>query len=207
MKLAKGTPSWVAAAVLATLVAIVLAAAVAPWFWAVAVPLLVVTLLLLNFFRDPERAPADGVACPADGVVTDVLREGDRVRVNVFMNPLDVHVNRAPFDGRIVSVTHIAGGFVPAFKKESERNERVVVEWDTPVGRITTVQIAGTVARRIVPYVKAGDALKKGDRFGIIRLGSRVDTYLPAHAAPSVKVGQRVKAGSTQLAAVKEDAR
>lgn len=199
MKLAKGTSPWLGVAALAAVLALLLAVFVAAWWWAVALPLVAVTLVMLNFFRDPERAPADGVACAADGVVTFVGIEAGRLRVNTFMNPLNVHVNRAPVDGRVVSVTHVAGGFVPAFKKESERNERVVIEWDTPLGPVTTVQIAGTVARRIVPYVQAGDLLAKGERIGIIRLGSRVDVYMPDTVEPSVKVGDKVHAGSTQL--------
>lgn len=199
MKLAKGTSPWLAVALVATVAALVLAVLASAFWWIAALPLVAVSLVMLNFFRDPERVPSEGVACAADGVVTFVgLHEG-RMRVNTFMNPLNVHVNRAPLDGRVVSVTHVSGGFIPAFKKESERNERVVIEWDTPLGPVTTVQIAGTVARRIVPYVKAGDLLRKGDRIGIIRLGSRVDVYLPPDVAPAVKVGDKVHAGSTQL--------
>lgn len=162
-----------------------------------------------SFYRDFEREITGGdgvVVSPADGRVTDVVEVDEKdylgcraLRVGIFLSPLNVHVNRAPVDGRVVSVTHVAGGFVPAFRKESERNERVVIEYDTPLGPVTTVQIAGTVARRIVPYVKAGDLLRKGDRIGIIRLGSRVDVYLPADVQPSVAVGDKVHAGSTRL--------
>jgi len=200
VKLARGTPSWVASATLLALAALALSVLVAPIWWAAAIPLGAVAGLLLNFFRDPERAPAPGIVSPADGVVTTVTEHAGRRRVNIFMNPLDVHVNRAPLDGTVLSVERVRGGFVPAFKKESERNERVVIEWETALGPVTTVQIAGTVARRIVPYVKTGDRLAKGERIGIIRLGSRVDVYLPATARVVVREGERVKAGATTLA-------
>lgn len=199
--LAKGTspffwPTWVAAVAL-----VVVALKWNPWAWVLAVPALALALLMLNFFRDPDRAPGEGLVSPADGVVQSIDEwEDGRTRVAVFMSPLDVHVNRAPLDARVKSVTHVPGGFVPAFNKESEQNERVVWLLDTSVGELEVVQIAGTVARRIVPYLQAGVQVKKGDRIGIIRLGSRVDTYLPPGYAPLVKVGDRTVAGVTPLA-------
>jgi phosphatidylserine decarboxylase len=173
------------------------------WFLIPAVPILALALLMLNFFRDPERAPGVGLVAPADGIVQSIDEwEDGRIRVAIFMNPLDVHVNRAPQDALVRSVTHVKGGFVPAFNKESENNERVVWILDTPAGELEVVQIAGTVARRIVPYLKAGARVKKGDRIGIIRLGSRVDTYLPPGVEPTVKLGQKTVAGVTTLAKV-----
>ncbi len=93
--------------------------------------------------------------------------------------PLNVHVNRAPLSGTVTSVEHIPGGFVPAFNKESENNERVVWHFDTELGDIEMIQIAGAVARRIVPYVPSGTKVEQGERIGLIRFGSRVDIYLP----------------------------
>jgi len=161
---------------------------------------LVLLMLLLWFFRDPERTCGQGVVSAADGTVTHVEQRQDGVRVNVFMSPLNVHVNRAPLAGRVVSVTHHPGGHVPAFSKDSERNERVVVEWSTDIGSVTTVQIAGSLARRIVPYISAGDEIAKGERFGLIRLGSRLDHHLPAGCESVVRKGDRVIAGVSTIA-------
>jgi phosphatidylserine decarboxylase len=122
-----------------------------------------------------------------------------RTRVAVFMSPLNVHVNRAPLAGTVACVKHIPGGFVPAFNKESEHNERVVWHFDTDLGDIEMVQIAGAVARRIVPYVEQGAKVEQGERIGLIRFGSRVDVYLPRGVEPAVEVGQATQAGVTRL--------
>jgi len=199
--LAKGTSPWFWPVWAAALALVAVALLWNPWAWTLAVPVLALALLMLNFFRDPDRAPGDGLVSPADGVVQSIDEwEDGRIRVAVFMSPLDVHVNRAPLDARVKSVTHVPGGFTPAFNKDSERNERVVWLLETSVGELEVVQIAGTVARRIVPYLEAGAQVRKGDRIGIIRLGSRVDTYLPPGYAPLVKVGDRTVAGVTTLA-------
>jgi phosphatidylserine decarboxylase len=118
------------------------------------------------------------------------------------MNIHNVHVNRMPLHGTITSLTHQKGGHLPAFQKESERNERVIILIHTGIGVVKVVQIAGTLARRIVPYVKQGDALEKGARFGLIRLGSRVDVYLPTKKikALSIHVHDLRKAGEDTLA-------
>lgn len=158
--------------------------------------------LMLWFFRDPDRGPADGVLlAPADGVVQSIdVRPDGRIRVAIFMGPLNVHVNRAPRAGRVVSVERVAGGFLPAFDKDSDRNERVVWHLDTDIGDIELVQIAGAVARRIVPYLDVGDGVNAGDRIGLIRFGSRVDICLPPGVRPVVDVRQRVRAARTVLA-------
>ncbi len=156
------------------------------------------------FFRDPEREIAKGIAAPADGLVTEVSKEfqdedvgGLTVKVVTFMNVHNVHVNRAPLEGTVVSLTHIPGSHIPAWDKDSDRNERVVTILETAIGKVKLVQIAGTVARRIVPYVKKGDRLEKGERYGIILFGSRVDTYLPAgEVTLTVKKGDKPRAGS-----------
>ena len=120
------------------------------------------------------------------------------------MNVYNVHVNRMPFDGQVLDLSHHSGFHLPAFRKESEKNERVVLIVDTRIGKIKIVLIAGTLARRIVPYIGMGDKLKKGDRIGIIRLGSRVDLYIPSKHVKKimVKVGDMVKAGEDTVAEV-----
>ena len=165
-------------------------------------PLSAVALLVAGgvfaFFRDPERTPPEsGVVSPADGRVS-VLRVDDdgRVRVGVFMNVTDVHVNRAPSGGAVERVDHEPGGHWPAFSKESERNECVRVAFD----RHDVVLIAGTVARRITPYVEAGDRVERGDRIGHIAFGSRADVVLPPEyglADVNVRKNERVRAGET----------
>ncbi|MCC9308297.1 phosphatidylserine decarboxylase [Kitasatospora sp. RB6PN24] len=170
--------------------------------WALAaVPACALSAGMLWFFRDPEREIGTGrVISPADGVVQSIDAWPDgRTRVAIFMSPLNVHVNRAPLPGTVTSVEHIAGGFVPAFNKDSDRNERVVWHFDTELGDIEMVQIAGAVARRIVPYVPAGTKVEQGERIGLIRFGSRVDTYLPAGVEVGVTVGQKTTAGVTRL--------
>jgi phosphatidylserine decarboxylase len=154
----------------------------------------------LWFLRDPERTPAgDGVLAPADGRVSVVREERERVRVGVFMNVTDVHVNRAPVDGTVESVEHRPGAHRPAFSKESERNERV----DVDCGDYDLSLIAGAFARRIHPYVEAGDELRRGERVGHITFGSRADVLLPPAYDPDdlrVTEGDRVRAGETVLA-------
>lgn len=157
------------------------------------------------FFRDPERpAPPEGFGlAPADGRVIRIERVGDNpytkapaLKVSIFMNVFNVHVNRAPTDGRILSQTYFPGAFVNAsFDKASEQNERNAVLIETPKGPVATVQIAGLVARRIVSWVGDGDRLRRGQRFGMIRFGSRVDLYLPENSEIMVCVGQKVSAG------------
>ncbi len=164
-------------------------------------PLAALTGGMLWFFRDPDRSPGVGrLLSPADGVVQSVDPWPDgRTRVAIFMSPLNVHVNRAPAAGTVVSVEHVAGGFVPAFNKDSDKNERVVWHFDTALGDIEMVQIAGAVARRIVPYLQAGAKVAQGDRVGLIRLGSRVDLYLPEGVEPAVTVGDKTVAGVTRI--------
>jgi len=170
--------------------------------WALAaVPLSTLTGAMLWFFRDPDRTPGEGrILSPADGVVqsVDPWQDG-RTRVAIFMSPLNVHVNRAPLAGNVTSVQHVPGGFVPAFNKDSDQNERVVWHFETALGDIEMVQIAGAVARRIVPYVNAGAKVTQTERIGLIRFGSRVDIYLPEGISPAVSVGDRTIAGVTRI--------
>jgi phosphatidylserine decarboxylase len=168
---------------------------------AVAVPATVLAAGMLWFFRDPEREIGRGrFVSPADGVVQSVMPWPDgRTRVAIFMSPLNVHVNRAPLAGTVTSVEHVPGGFVPAFNKESEHNERVVWHFDTEAGDVELVQIAGAMARRIVPYVPQQAKVEQGERIGLIRFGSRVDLYLPRGIEAAVEVGQTTTAGVTRL--------
>lgn len=176
--------------------------------------LVLFAILLVGFYRDPQRHGSGGLLSPADGKVIFVEECNDdhvgaACRIAIFMSPLDVHVNRVPTSARLLAQEHTPGGYRPAFRKESEHNERLTTTWqstgdlpdDLPAGTpLKMVQIAGSLARRIVPWVENGQELKRGERFGIIRLGSRVDLYLPATVTPVVKAGDRVKAGKSVVA-------
>lgn len=170
--------------------------------------LLILTILFLLFFRDPERTVGEGIVAPADGTIRSITTTTENKQsytcISTFMNVHNVHVNRMPLDGKIRDIVHHSGSHLPAFKKESERNERVVITLDTSLGMIKLILIAGTVARRIVPYIKKGDAVNKGERIGLIRFGSRVDIYIPTKAIKqlSVKKNERILAGEDTLAEV-----
>ncbi|SBW00961.1 Phosphatidylserine decarboxylase proenzyme [uncultured Alphaproteobacteria bacterium] len=178
------------------------------------------TVWCFYFFRNPERVTPVGdhwVVSPADGMVQSVvsvtpppeleLGEGERTRISVFMSVFDVHVNRAPTAGSVGVVAYAAGKFVNAtLDKASLDNERNSLRIDLPDraglvgGSLGVVQIAGLIARRIVCFVKVGDTLDGGERFGLIRFGSRLDVYLPPGVAPMVAEGQKAIAGETVLA-------
>ncbi len=176
-----------------------------------AIVMSILTVILLIFFRDPDRKIGSGIVAVADGKIRNISKiidedVGSCVRVSTFMNINNVHVNRMPLNGVIKSLYHIKGGFIPAFKKESERNERVIFTIQTDIGLVKIILIAGTLARRIVPYVLKGDKLKKGEKIGIIRLGSRVDLYLPTKKNVKflVKVGDHVKAGESSIGKIND---
>lgn len=186
----------------------VLALVSAPWW--VAVPIVVFMGLVINFFRDPERVVPPGehlVTSPADGkvvAVTDVIREERFLqrpcrRVSIFMSPLNVHVNRIPIDGVVLDVEHSEGRFHAAFlDKASELNERNAVAVEDPRGeRFLFVQIAGQLARRIVCNIGPGDQVRRGERYGMIMFGSRLDLYVPEVVKIHVAIGEHVKAGET----------
>ena len=176
---------------------------------------LVLTIWCVYFFRDPDRyTPTDRdlIICPADGVICSVgeatppaeleMAEEQYLRICVFMNVFNCHVNRSPVDGEIDRVVYHPGKFLNAsLDKASEDNERngLVIRTNS-MGQVGVVQIAGLVARRIVCEVKPNDVLEAGERFGIIRFGSRVDVYVRKDIAPLVSVGQTVVAGETVLA-------
>ncbi|WP_220447262.1 phosphatidylserine decarboxylase [Nonomuraea deserti] len=200
VRLARGVSPWLFPTAAAAAATALLTRRDRRWALA-AVPLGALTGGMLWFFRDPDRTPGQGrILSPADGVVQSIDPWPDgRTRIAIFMSPLNVHVNRAPLAGNVTSVQHVPGGFLPAFNKDSDQNERVVWHFETALGDIEMVQIAGAVARRIVPYLSAGAKVTPGERIGLIRFGSRVDIYLPEGITPAVSVGEKTVAGVTGI--------
>lgn len=198
----EGYPFILTAALLA------LFALAAGWKW-IALAFAFFTVVFLGFFRDPNRIPPIGeglILSPADGKVVGVkkgekdgLFGGAETRISIFLSPFDVHVNRAPSRGRVEDVRYQKGSFFAAYKEEaSQSNEKNAITIVDPGGRkLGVVQIAGVLARRIICYVKQGDALEPGQKFGLIMFGSRVDLFLPGGTRVDVVVGQRVRAGET----------
>ena len=190
--------------------AIVLGLLWQPLFWIG----LALTAWCAYFFRDPERVtPVDDrlVISPADGIVSSVgpavpprelgLGTDEMLRISVFMNVFSCHVNRAPVRGRVTRVEHRPGKFLNAeLEKASSENERNGIVIDSPQGKVAAVQIAGLVARRIVCWTREADVVERGERFGMIRFGSRLDVYLPKNASVFVAEGQIAIAGETVLA-------
>ena len=190
----------------------VAAAAAVAWFsfgWSV--PLWLIAAFILQFFRDPPRKVpevAGAVLSPADGRIVVVGRsrdpylERDALKISVFMNVFNVHSNRIPVDGRVQATWYHAGSFLnAAVDKASLENERNALQLRTGSGvDVTCVQIAGLIARRILCYVKPGDTVLRGQRYGFIRFGSRVDVYLPVDSIPRVAVGDKVFATESVLA-------
>ncbi|MFC6718181.1 protein sorting system archaetidylserine decarboxylase [Natrialbaceae archaeon GCM10025810] len=194
---------------------------VAPFALIISVTASAVSLALgvatLAFFRDPDRTPPPtGAVSPADGTVSVLRTEGDRVRLGVFMNVWHVHVVRAPFDARVVDVEHVPGAYKPAFSKDSDRNERVHVsleptddpepayeaDGETATATAEVTFIAGAFARRIHPYVEEGEEIERGQRIGHIAFGSRVDVLFPSEVDPedlAVEPGTKTTAGETVI--------
>jgi phosphatidylserine decarboxylase len=177
--------------------------------WVLAATLLgAVALAFLGFFRDPDRTAPDlpgAVLAPADGRVM-VIGEtvdpwvGPAARVSIFLSPLDVHVNRAPIGGPVKNVEYVAGRFLAAYRAEaSEQNERCAVSLDGERARVTVTQISGVLARRIVCRVRPGDTLRAGERYGLIRFGSRTDLIVPRGTELRVRVGDRVRGGESVM--------
>ena len=168
-------------------------------------------IFVLQFFRDPPRyipAQKNAVVSPADGRIVAVERVEDpyaqreALKISVFMNVFNVHSNRIPIGGEIKSVDYFPGLFVNAdLDKASTQNERNAIVIHTESGAtVTAVQVAGLIARRILCYVKPNETVEKGQRYGFIRFGSRVDVYLPTDSVPKVAIGDKVSASSTVLA-------
>ena len=178
-----------------------------PW---IAVLFLIITLFMVLFFRDPERTTPGGkgvFVSPADGrviVIKDVYEKdylkSDSKEISIFMSIFDVHVNRAPCDGIVNLVQHFPGQFLAAHKDAASiKNENTVMVLGANDGRILVRQVAGLLARRIVCKVKAGDVLRRGERYGMIKFGSRLDVYLPKDTEIKVNLGEKVKAGETVI--------
>ncbi|MBU4373290.1 MAG: phosphatidylserine decarboxylase [Euryarchaeota archaeon] len=157
------------------------------------------TLFFFIFFRDPERSPPgdeDDAVSPADGRVISVR---DRA-ICIFMNIHDVHVNRTPLAGTVTHIDYKPGGYIPAFNKDSDVNERNHVVINTGTGILELTQIAGILTRRIVSYISVGSSVKRGERIGMIRFGSRVDVILQEGYGFTVRINDKVKAGETIIA-------
>ncbi len=177
----------------------------AGWWW-VAGGLGLAALLSVGFFRDPERTPPEvpgAVLAPADGRVREIreVRDpfvGEAVRVSIFLSPLDVHVNRSPLAGLVAEVEFHRGRFLAAYRPEaSEVNERCTLRLQGESARVTVTQIAGVVARRVVCRVRPGDKLRAGERFGLIRFGSRTDLFMPRGTDIRCRSGDNVRGGET----------
>lgn len=192
-------------------IALVLSIGATVWCAAWSIPLWIIALFVLQFFRDPARPiPQDegAVLCPADGRIVavervqDVYAQRDAIKVSVFMNVFNVHSQRSPVNGMVEHVEYFPGKFVNAdLDKASTENERNAVVLKTADGEVVTaVQVAGLIARRILCYIKPGDSLHRGQRYGFIRFGSRVDVYLPLTASVKVSIGDKVSATTTILA-------
>lgn len=207
--------------VVGVVILIVLTGSLLSWYFVngIVVKALIIALLAaillftLYFFRDPDRTTPVGddlVVSPADGEVVlvkevreDEFLKGEGVQVSIFMSPLNVHVNRFPISGKVGYFQHIPGEFLVAFDdKSSLRNERTQIGVENGKTRVFFKQIAGFVARRIVAELKVGDPAVAGERFGMIKFGSRVDVIVPKGSEVKVKVGDKTMAGETVLAVV-----
>jgi phosphatidylserine decarboxylase len=183
----------------------------AMWGFWWALPIWLVVVFVAQFFRDPPRAlpmAANAIVSPADGRIVavgkarDPYLNRDALKVSVFMNVFNVHSNRSPFDGEVQNLWYHPGNFLnAALDKASEENERNAIWIKTQAGEdIVCVQVAGLIARRILCYVGKGDRLQRGQRYGFIRFGSRVDLYLPLNARVRAAIGDKVRATSDTLA-------
>ncbi|MBN1543036.1 phosphatidylserine decarboxylase family protein [candidate division KSB1 bacterium] len=186
-----------------------------PWMIAVFVITALFFLLTLYFFRDPQRtAPADpkAIVSPADGRVVAVDRitedrfiEGSAQRVAIFLSIFDVHINTIPFAGQVDFLDYKHGRYLPAFREEAATaNQHVLIGLVTDHGKLAFKQSAGIIARRIVCRLRLGDRVKAGEKFGMIKFGSRVEVYMPDWAKPTVQIGDRVRAGESIIGRVDE---
>jgi len=203
--LAKGSEPWLfTAASITALLAILSRAMDSSPLNHVTYAGLALTFFMVIFFRDPERKVEISdtyMVSPADGTIIDII---DR-RVCIFMFFQNVHVNRAPISGKIREISYKKGGYIPAYRKDSERNERSEYIIHSKYGDVSVTQIAGTIARRIVSYSQVNDIIEQGQRIGMIRFGSRVDVTIPSDFDIAVRKGERVLAGKTIIATIKND--
>jgi phosphatidylserine decarboxylase len=192
-------------------IAVVISLLVTYWSFWWSIPFWVISVFVLQFFRDPPRqgsTSASAVISPADGrivmigEVDDPYAERRALKISVFMNVFNVHSNRAPVDGEVLKVQYFPGKFFnAALDKASLENERNAMVIKVAGGHlVTAVQVAGLIAKRILCYAKSGQSLARGERYGFIRFGSRVDVYLPLGSCPRVAIGDKVSATSTVLA-------
>ena len=192
--------------------AVVLAVGAGLWFGrAWSTPFLILAAFFVFFFRDPDRvtpvganlvvSPADARIMVAGGPAGPGAPPGEWQTISMFLSPLDVHVNRTPVDGTVIRVEYHPGQFLPAYRKEAgQLNEWTEVWFDRPGGPIVARQIVGVLARRIVCRLQVGERVERGQRFGVMKFGSRMDLFLPLSATVRVKVGDKVVAGETTLA-------
>lgn len=182
------------------------------WLWAWQISAIVgfvVTAVVALFFRDPyRRVPSmpGAIVAPADGKIMEICQDGEKTRrISIFLAPWDVHINRAPYDGKVSTVVYTPGKFLAAYRHEASLvNEANSMTLEHQGQELVVKQIAGVLARRIVCRVRPGDVLLKGQRYGLIRFGSRTDLLLPYEAEITVKVGDVVRGGETVLAFLKE---
>jgi phosphatidylserine decarboxylase len=202
--LAKGTPLFIILFPVLLLVTLVMWYGSGPSWASPYLPLLVVlaplTFLVLYFFRDPDRPLAEGLVAPAHGRVLGVDAEDGRTRVSIFMSPFDVHVARAPLDGKVVSMERSGSGFHRADSPEAGHNVQLEIGLQGDGEPFTVVLVSGWFARRIVPYIGVGDTVARGSRIGLIRFGSRVDVLVPEGSYTiGVRQGAKVRAATTSL--------
>lgn len=162
-----------------------------------------ITAFFIIFFRDPDRKIGEGIVAPADGKIIE-LEKKDKIKISIFMSLWDVHVNRAPLDCKVIKILRKPGEYYPAYSSKAVANERLELELETEIGTIKLIQVAGSFARRIVCWVNEKQELKKGQRIGMIRFGSRVELYLPIERINlKIKEGNKVIAGASTLAIIK----
>jgi phosphatidylserine decarboxylase len=199
-----GVPFVAGAVILA-----VVAGAVAGWWYAL--PLLLLAAIFLYFFRDPERqsphrpdavlSPADGKVLVAGPALPGIAPPGSWQQVSIFLSPLDVHVNRIPASGKVTSVSYMPGRFLPAYRHDAATdNERSEIWIERDGQHIVARQIVGMLARRVVCRVQPGAEVRAGDRFGVMKFGSRMDVFVPVTAELCVRVGDAVRGGETVIA-------
>lgn len=191
MKLARNSRGWISVPFLLT------AALAAAGSWYMSAAALAGFIFMIFFHRDPDRLPSsEGMLSPADGRIIEATPE----KVTIFMGLSNVHVNRSPLEGTIISIEHRKGSHIPAFLKGASSNQQSRMRIRTDDGDIELRQITGTIVREIVSYVKPGDHVLRGERIGMIRFGSRVQTSIPGGYSLAVDLGDRVQAGKTVIA-------
>ncbi len=190
--IARGGRGFVGLGALATAVSV-------PFSIYAAVGFAALTVFLICVFRDPRRTVGPGIVSPADGTVREI--DKDRGLVSIYLALRNVHVTRAPVDGEVQAAVHRPGKHRPAFAKGTPSNERLELSMKTRLGELSMIQMTGAIARRIVPYVGAGEKVGKGSKLSLIRFGSRVDVFLPPRSVRlTVEKGQRLRAGVTRIA-------